>query len=79
MADTGLERIAVDSAVHFGQPVVKGTRVPVHAVLELIHDGKTFEGIRKDYYPDLTREDIQACVAYAASIVREEEVHLSTA
>ena len=74
-----LERIAVDPGVHFGQPVVKGTRIPVYAVLELLRDGRTFEAIQHDYYTDLAREDIQACLDYAACLIREEEVHLSHA
>ena len=79
MTQATLERIAVDPKVHFGQPVVKGTRIPVHAVLELVRDGRTFDAIRQDHYPDLTLEDIQACLDYAACLVREEEVHVTSA
>ena len=73
------DHISVDGGVHFGQPVVKGTRIPVYCVLELVKDGHSFDDIIKDYYPALGKEDIQACLDYASRLVREEEVHLSKA
>ncbi len=53
-------RITIDPNVHFGKPCVKGTRIPVYAVLELLEDGATFDDILRDYYPDITRGDIEA-------------------
>lgn len=67
-------RITVDCAVHFGKPVVTGTRITVQDVLELINEGLSFEQIRTDYYPDLTTEDIRACVDYAISLISSEEI-----
>jgi uncharacterized protein (DUF433 family) len=62
-------RIAVDPGVHFGQPVVSGTRIPVQAVLELVAEGIPFADIVRDYYPDLEMGDVKACVQYAVNLV----------
>ncbi|HLA96635.1 MAG TPA: DUF433 domain-containing protein [Pyrinomonadaceae bacterium] len=56
------ERISVDSDVHFGKPCIFRTRITVQDVLELINEGLSFEEIKADYYPDLSTEDIKACV-----------------
>jgi uncharacterized protein (DUF433 family) len=57
------DRITVDPGIHFGKPCVAGTRITVQSALELINEGLTFNEIIKDYYPDLTVEDIRACVS----------------
>ena len=72
-------RIEVNPAIHFGKPCVAGTRITVQGVLELVRDGIPFEQIIRDYYPDLTAEDIQACVQYAMDIVAVEDVHIKMA
>jgi len=72
-------RIAIDAAIHFGQPCVAGTRIPVHAVLELVQAGIPFADIARDYYPDLTVDDVKACVEYAVNLIKSEEVHLAPA
>jgi uncharacterized protein (DUF433 family) len=59
------DRISVNPQIHFGKPCVAGTRVPVQNVLELVREGLSFSQIIADYYPDLTVEDIQACLQYA--------------
>ncbi len=61
------ERISVDPNIHFGKPVIKGTRITVRNVLEPINEGLSFEAIKADYYPDLNNDDIKACVDYAIS------------
>lgn len=71
-------RIEVNPAIHFGKPCVAGTRIPVQSVLELIRDGIAFEKIIRDYYPDLTDEDIRACVQYAMDVVGVEDLHIET-
>lgn len=70
------DHIEVDSKIHFGKPCIKGTRVPVTDVLELIQEGYSFEKIREDFYPDLNEQDIKACIEYAADIIRSEDIHL---
>lgn len=69
------QRISINPDVHCGKPCVSGTRIPVTDVLELVRAGHDFGKIREDFYPDLTNEDIQACVDYAISIIRCEDVH----
>lgn len=69
-------RIVIDPQVHFGKPCVAGTRIPVESVLELVQEGIPFEEIREKYYPDLSNNDIKACVQYATEIVRSEEIHV---
>jgi uncharacterized protein (DUF433 family) len=71
------ERIAVDSRIHFGKPCVRGTRIPVQDVLELVRDGLPFETIIRDYYPELATDDIRACIQYAMDVVAVEDLHLT--
>ena len=69
------DRIEVDPDIHHGKPVIEGTRVLVHMVLDLLGNDLSIKEITEDYYPNITREDILACVKYAESIVEEEQVH----
>ncbi len=71
------DKITVNPQIHFGHPCIRNTRIPVYAILELIRDGISFDKIISDYYPDITKEDIKACMDYAFHLVREEEVHLT--
>ena len=69
-------RITIDPKVHFGKPCVAGTRITVQNVLELIEEGIPFNEILQDYYPQLSLEDIKACVRYVVDLVAAEEVHV---
>ena len=71
-----IDRIAVDTKIHFGKPCVAGTRITVQSVLELLDEGLSFGEIVRDYYPDLTTQDVQACVQYAIALVAAEDIHL---
>ncbi len=62
-------RISVDERVHFGKPVVSGTRVPVDLVLAQLGSGMTFEEVVEQYH--ITLEDIRAVLSYAAATVGE--------
>jgi uncharacterized protein (DUF433 family) len=67
------ERIVTDQRILAGKPVVKGTRIAVDLVLdELAHNPDIGEVLAA--HPDLTRTDVQACLAYAKDIVTGEEV-----
>ncbi|MGD0204009.1 MAG: DUF433 domain-containing protein [Candidatus Bathyarchaeia archaeon] len=66
------ERIEVNPKILGGKPVIKGTRIPVYLILELLSAGYDFKRIIKAY-PTLTEEDIKAAVNYAAQIVKNEE------
>ena len=70
------DRIAVDPKIHFGKPCVTGTRIPVQNVLELVREETTFSHIIADYYPDLTVEDIRACIQFVIDTLSLEEIHL---
>jgi uncharacterized protein (DUF433 family) len=54
-----------------GKPVIKGTRVPVYLILELLSAGYDFKRIM-EAYPTLKEEDIKAAVDYAAKIVKND-------
>ena len=71
------ERIEIHPSIHGGKPCVAGTRIPVLNVLELLHEGISFDGIIRDYYPDLQIDDIRACVRYAMEVVAAEEIHVT--
>lgn len=70
-------RIMIDSKIHFGKPIILGTRITVQNVLELINEGLSFDEIRADYYPDLLEEDIKACIDYAIALISAEEVNVA--
>ena len=67
------DRIAVDAKVLVGKPVVKGTRISVEIVIDLLAAGWTQEQIL-DSYPNLAAEDIRACLAYAGELLHSEKV-----
>jgi len=69
------DRISVNPNICGGKPCIKGTRIPVTMILELLEDGLTFEDILRDYYPHITIADIQACIEYAKELVEGEEIH----
>jgi len=62
-------RIEINPKVMLGKPVVKGTRIPVYSVLELLAEGVTIEQITKEYYPSLKKADVKACIKYAVNLV----------
>ncbi|MBM3157760.1 MAG: DUF433 domain-containing protein [Chloroflexi bacterium] len=64
-------RITIDPEVMHGKPVIKGTRIPVYIVLNLLAGGFKIEDVLREY-PDLSKEDISACLEYAAELAQEE-------
>jgi uncharacterized protein (DUF433 family) len=72
-----LNKINVSPTIHFGKPCVKGTRITVQNVLELIDEGLSFNEITSDYYPDLQEDDIHACLRYAIALVAAEDINLA--
>jgi uncharacterized protein (DUF433 family) len=64
----------VDPDILVGKPVVKGTRIAVEFVLELLAQGWTEKALFENY-PGLTREDILACIQYAAEVLKSERVY----
>ena len=68
------DRIVVDSDVLVGKPVVKGTRISVEFVIDLLARGWTQEQVLHEY-DHLTPEDVRACLAYARDILQSERVY----
>lgn len=64
------ERISIDPKICHGQACIKGTRILVHQILHMLANGDTIEGLL-DAYSSIKREDILACIDYAASIAEE--------
>jgi uncharacterized protein (DUF433 family) len=77
MGDLIQERIEVNPEVMLGKPVIRGTRVTVELVLRKLSEGAT-EADLLDAYPRLTRQDIQAALAYAASSLAHETILFQT-
>ncbi len=65
-----LDRIVVDPGVCHGKPCVKGTRIMVWQVVQFLANGDSMDDILAAY-PSLTRDDVQACLAFAAELTRE--------
>lgn len=65
------DRITADPGVCSGKPCIRGTRIPVHIILDLLAAGENYEGVRKAY-PHIADDDIMACLDYAAFLAEEE-------
>ena len=68
------DRITVDPKVLVGKPIIKGTRIAVEFLIELLANGWTHEQILSNY-PHLAEEDISAALHYAAETVKQEHVY----
>jgi uncharacterized protein (DUF433 family) len=66
------ERIVIDPAIHHGDPCIKGTRVPLSAIVGSVADGDTARQIL-DAWPQLTGEDISAALKFAAEAVNNAD------
>jgi uncharacterized protein (DUF433 family) len=72
---TLLQRISIDPKICFGKPCIRGHRIWVSLILDLLAAGDSEAEILRDY-PGLTREDILACIAYGAEMSRERYVDI---
>jgi uncharacterized protein (DUF433 family) len=70
-----LERISIDPQVCFGKPCIRGTRLWVSLLLDLLASGASIEQVLEEY-PQLQREDVLAAIAYGAEMSRERYVDL---
>jgi len=68
------DRIVVDPEVLVGKPVIKGTRLAVEFIIDLLAQGWSEAEILRNY-PGVTREDILACLSYASEVIHEERVY----
>ncbi len=69
-----LNRIVVNTKIMVGKPIIKGTRVPVDAILKKLAQNIDAEEILEDF-PRLTKEDIRAAIMYAESLVENTEIY----
>jgi uncharacterized protein (DUF433 family) len=67
------DRIEADPRVMVGKPVIKGTRISVELVLDLLSRGYADQQVLQQY-DKLSAEDIRACLAYAAELMRAERM-----
>ena len=65
------DHITIDPEICHREACVKGTRIPVHQILGMLANGDAFEELLEEY-PSLKREDILACLDYAASLAEEQ-------
>jgi len=65
------ERIVCNPNICSGKPCIKGTRIPVYIILDLLAAGESNSGVKKAY-PNVTDEDISACISYASILADEE-------
>ncbi len=65
-----LERIAIDPKVMVGKPVIRGTRLTVEYILELLAHGTAMDEILEEY-PGLVKDDIYACILFASKTLQD--------
>ena len=73
--DELLKGISINPEVCFGKPCIRGHRIWVSLVLDLLSSGMSVEEVLEEY-PQLSREDILACIAYGAEMGRERFVEV---
>ena len=70
-----LARLSIDPNVCFGKPCIRGTRIWVSMILDMLADGMTTDQVIAEY-PQLAAEDVLAALAYAAEMTREHYVDM---
>ncbi len=68
------DQISVNPQICGGKPCIKGTRIPVYMILELLEQGFSFEKITTEFYPQVTADQIKACIKFANSLVKNEDI-----
>ena len=68
-----LARISVDPQISFGKPCIRGHRIWVSLVLDLLAGGWSIDDVIQEY-PGLERADVHACIAYSAELARERHI-----
>ena len=66
--------IVIDAEILCGKPVVKGTRLAVEFIVDLLAQGWSPTDVVKNY-PGVTEDDIRACLAYASAVLHAEKVY----
>lgn len=65
------ERISINPKIYHGQACIKGTRIPVYQIIGMMANGDSVDDLLKAY-PSIEREDILACLEYAAALAEEQ-------
>ncbi len=65
------ERISINPEICHGQACIKGTRIPVHQILQMLANGDSAEALL-EAYPSIKNDDILACLEYAGSLAEEQ-------
>ena len=68
------DRITADAGILVGKPIIRGTRLAVEFIIDLLAQGWSHEQILENY-PGLTEDDISACLHYAGLLVKSERVY----
>jgi uncharacterized protein (DUF433 family) len=71
---TWRDRITIDTEVLLGKPIIKGTRIAVELVVDLLARGYSVEQV-VNQYDHITPDDVRACLAYAAEVLQSERVY----
>lgn len=71
-------RIIIDPNILVGKPIIKGTRLTVEFIIDLLAQGWSNDDIIRNY-PGITIMDIQACLSYVSASLKEEKVYPITA
>jgi uncharacterized protein (DUF433 family) len=66
-----LRRITASPSIFGGKPIVRGLRISVESILNLLAQGESFDDLLDDY-PDLERDDLLACLAYAHAAIAHD-------
>ena len=74
MPDSNEDRIIVDPKILVGKPIIRGTRIAVEFLIDLLAEGWSNQQILSNY-PHLKQEDITACLRYAGSMMKQERVY----
>ena len=74
--EEALKRIEVNPKIMVGKPVIRGTRIPIELIIDMLAEEVPVEEILREY-PGLTREDIRAALTYASASLRAEEIRLT--
>lgn len=69
-----ISRITINPDICHGKPTIRGLRYPVDSMLELLASGMTIEELLTDY-PDLEKDDLLACIEYAAKLTQVKSIY----
>ncbi len=74
MSSMSIDRIVIDPKILAGHPIIKGTRIPISLILNLLSHGYTFNKIIAEY-PELKIDDIKSAILYAEERIKREEIY----